>query len=78
LDVEKHIAIYDLAIHYDQILVPVILRHWQVERLTHLTDEVERARHRLFEVLGRVEKTAVRRAARGGGSATPAAGRRRA
>ena len=26
-------GIYDLAIHHDQILVPVVLRHWGVEQL---------------------------------------------
>ena len=32
-------GIYDLAIHHDQILVPIVLRHWQV-------DQHDRARRR--------------------------------
>ena len=37
-------GIYDLAIHHDQILVPVVLRHWGVENLTGLDAEAEQSR----------------------------------
>ena len=35
-------GIYDFAIHHDQILVPVVLRHWGIESLTGLDAEAER------------------------------------
>ena len=59
-DFERHAAavaragIYDLAVHHDQILVPVVLRHWKVTDLVGLTDEAERARDAL---LARIERT---------------------
>lgn len=46
-------GIYDLRIHHDQVLVPVLLKHWQLTRLTGLTDEAERARD---EVVSHLEK----------------------
>ena len=48
LDFEAHAkaiakaGIYDFGIHHDQILVPVVLRHWGVEALEGLTPEAER------------------------------------
>jgi acyl-[acyl-carrier-protein] desaturase len=59
VDFEQHAraiaraGIYDFQIHHDQILAPVVLRQWDVERLTGLTDEAERARDAL---LGRIER----------------------
>lgn len=47
-------GIYDLAIHHDQILVPLILREWRLESLENLTPEAEKARTRL---LHRIELT---------------------
>ena len=37
-------GIYDFAVHHDQILVPVVLRHWGVESLEGLDAEAEEAR----------------------------------
>jgi acyl-[acyl-carrier-protein] desaturase len=56
-------GIYDLQVHHDQILVPVVLRHWAVEQLTGLTDEAERARDALLVRITRIGK-AGRRLAR--------------
>ena len=53
-------GIYDLAIHHDQILVPVVMRHWDVEHLTGLDDEAERARDRLMARLAKSERVARR------------------
>jgi acyl-[acyl-carrier protein] desaturase len=47
-------GIYDFQIHHDQILVPVVLRQWGVERLTGLTDEADRARDALLERIERI------------------------
>ena len=60
-------GIYDLAIHHDQILVPVIVRHWGLESLEGLSPEAEQARESLMariEKIGRVgRRLAERRAA---------------
>ncbi len=60
-------GIYDLAIHHDQILIPVIVRHWGLESLEGLTPEAEQARESLMariEKIGRVgRRLAERRAA---------------
>jgi acyl-[acyl-carrier-protein] desaturase len=53
-------GIYDLAIHHDQILVPVVMRHWDVEHLTGLDDEAEQARDRLLARMAKSERVARR------------------
>ena len=53
------IGIYDLAIHHDQILVPVILGFWRLESLEGLTPEAEEARVRLvrrIQKLGNISR----------------------
>ncbi len=47
-------GIYDLTIHHDQILVPVVLRQWRLEFLEGLSPEAEAARVRLVK---RIERT---------------------
>ena len=42
-------GIYDMRIHHDQVLTPVLLKHWRLPALQGLTEEAERARD---EVLG--------------------------
>ncbi len=69
-DFERHAraiaaaGIYDLAIHHDQILVPIVLRHWRLAELGPLTDEAERARDRLVAHVARVGRIAARLADR--------------
>ncbi len=53
-------GIYDLAIHHDQILVPVVLRHWGVESLTGLDADAEHSRDRLMARLTKSERVARR------------------
>lgn len=53
-------GIYDLSIHHDQILVPVVVRHWAVEDLTGLDDDAERSRDRLMARLAKSERVARR------------------
>jgi len=53
-------GIYDLAIHCDQILTPIVLRQWAVADLTGLDDEAERARDRLLSRLAQSERVARR------------------
>jgi acyl-[acyl-carrier-protein] desaturase len=57
-------AIYDFGIHHDQILVPVVLRHWGIETLEGLDAEAEQARDSLVQRIGRIGKAGRRFAAR--------------
>jgi acyl-[acyl-carrier-protein] desaturase len=53
-------GIYDLAIHHDQILAPVVVRQWGVETLAGLDAEAEQARDRLMKRLSTSERIARR------------------
>ena len=70
LDFEAHAkaiakaGIYDFGIHHDQILVPVVLRHWGIEALEGLDAEAEQARAALVKRIGRIGKAGRRFAAR--------------
>ena len=57
-------GIYDFAIHYDQILAPVVLRHWRLESLTGLSAEAEQSRERTVAHLQRIERVGRRLADR--------------
>ena len=56
------VGIYDLLIHHDQILQPVVMRHWKLEQLTGLTDEAKRAREALFKRIERIGKVGAKMA----------------
>jgi acyl-[acyl-carrier-protein] desaturase len=70
LDYEAHAkaiasaGIYDFAAHHDQILVPVVLRTWGVEKLEGLDAEGEAARAALVKRIERIGKAGRRMAAR--------------
>ena len=70
LDYEVHAkaiakaAIYDFGVHHDQILVPVVLRHWGVEGLTGLDAEAEQALASLLKRIERIGKAGRRFASR--------------
>jgi acyl-[acyl-carrier-protein] desaturase len=53
-------GIYDFQIHHDQILVPVVINHWQIEKLEGLTPEAEKARDGLVTYIDRVGKAGKR------------------
>jgi acyl-[acyl-carrier-protein] desaturase len=57
-------GIYNFLVHYNQILVPVVLRHWGVEELTGLSDEASEARDALLTRIERVGRAGRRQAAR--------------
>jgi acyl-[acyl-carrier-protein] desaturase len=69
-DFEKHAqriaraGIYDLSVHHEQILVPIVMRQWKVAELTGLSAEAEEARDRLMNYLERTAKVSARVAAR--------------
>jgi acyl-[acyl-carrier-protein] desaturase len=58
------VGIYDFALHHDQILVPVVLRHWRLADLEGLTAEAEQARERVLHHIDRLGRIAQRIAAR--------------
>jgi acyl-[acyl-carrier-protein] desaturase len=53
-------GIYDLRIHHDQVLVPVLFTHWKLDRLSGLTEEAERARDDIASFLVALDVTAAR------------------
>lgn len=66
IDFEAHakliasVGIYDFSQHHDQILVPVVLRHWKIAELQGLTPEAEEARERVLAFIARLGKIAQR------------------
>lgn len=65
-DFSRHAAmiaatgIYNYQVHYEQVLRPVVLRHWRLESLTGLTAEAARARDRTLAHIARLERIADR------------------
>jgi acyl-[acyl-carrier-protein] desaturase len=65
-DFDRHAAtiaragIYDLGVHYHQILVPVVLNQWRVTELTGLTPAADAARERLVAHIDRLGRVAHR------------------
>ena len=57
-------GIYDLQIHHDQILVPVVLMHWDVEHVEGLSPKAEQARTALVKRIERVGRAGRRIATR--------------
>ena len=64
-------GIYDFAAHHDQILVPVVLRQWNIEALEGLTPEAEEARASLVKRIARIGKAGRRFASRRAEEAEP-------
>jgi len=53
-------GIYDLRIHHDQVVLPVLFKHWKLDRLTGLSEEAERTREALMQYLGMLDATAAK------------------
>ena len=68
-------GIYDFQIHHDQILSPVVVRHWGIENLTGLSDAAERARDALLTRIRRIRKAGERLARRRAEDGLAAGGR---
>jgi acyl-[acyl-carrier-protein] desaturase len=79
LDFEAHAkaiakaGIYDFAAHHDQILVPVVLRHWGIEGIDGLSPEADAARTDLVTRIHRIGKAGRRMAERRQATAEAAA-----
>ena len=50
-------GIYDLRIHHEQVLCPVLLKHWRLPALRGLSDDAERARDEVIAFLERLGTT---------------------
>jgi acyl-[acyl-carrier-protein] desaturase len=78
-DFDRHSAliaragIYDLSIHRNQILVPVVLRQWRLLELDGLSSEAEAARDRLVAHIERMGRVARRLQDRTGATHNPSA-----
>jgi acyl-[acyl-carrier-protein] desaturase len=57
-------GIYDFAIHHERIIVPLIMRHWAVDKIEGLNATAEKARESLMRHIERVGKVAKRQADR--------------
>ena len=57
-------GIYDLTVHHEQILVPIVLRTWNLAGLEGLSAEAEQARERVMAHLAKSERVAKRLAER--------------
>jgi acyl-[acyl-carrier-protein] desaturase len=57
-------GVYDLTIHHDQILVPMLMRHWQIDKLEGLDADAEQSRERVMARLAKSERVARRLAER--------------
>jgi acyl-[acyl-carrier-protein] desaturase len=57
-------GIYDALLHHEQILVPVVLRYWNVGAIEGLDSEAEQARQALIDRVDRVGRIARRLADR--------------
>ena len=53
-------GVYDFASHHDQILVPVVFKHWRVEQIENLKAAGEQARDRLVKHVNKVGNVAKR------------------
>jgi acyl-[acyl-carrier-protein] desaturase len=50
------VGIYDFSVHHDAVLVPVLLRHWNVEALEGLSPEAEEARAKMVKRMERIAR----------------------
>jgi len=53
-------GVYDLAIHHEQILVPMLMRHWQIDQIEGLDAEAEQSRQRVMARMAKSERVARR------------------
>jgi acyl-[acyl-carrier protein] desaturase len=53
-------GIYDLRIHHDQVLIPVLLKKWRIQDVTGLSEEAEGARDEVMQALQNIDAAATR------------------
>ena len=57
-------GIYDFAIHHEKIIIPLVMRHWTIDKVEGLSATAEQARDRLMHHIERVGRVAKRQADR--------------
>ncbi len=60
------IGIYDFAIHHEKIIVPLVFRHWAIDKIEGLNAAAEQAREDLMKNIDRIGKVARRQIERRG------------
>jgi acyl-[acyl-carrier-protein] desaturase len=53
-------GIYDFRVHYEQVLLPVVMTHWRLESIEGLDGDAERAREHLVCWIARMRRIASR------------------
>jgi acyl-[acyl-carrier-protein] desaturase len=53
-------GIYNFQLHYEQILAPIVLRHWRIEDIEGLNAEAEQARVSTLKHLAKMERIVAR------------------
>ncbi|MCU4184426.1 acyl-ACP desaturase [Acidiferrimicrobium sp. IK] len=53
-------GVYDFKVHYEQVLLPVVLNHWGIETISGLGAEAEQARGRVVSRIARLKRVADR------------------
>ncbi len=66
------VGVYDFKSHHDNILVPVVFKHWRIEQLQNLKAAAEQARERVIDHIERVGLAAKRMVARRARRTAPA------
>ena len=51
-------GIYDLRIHHDQVVMPVLFSHWKIDQVSGLSDEAQEARDGIMNFLAMLDATA--------------------
>ncbi len=60
------IGIYDFAIHHEKIIVPLVFRHWAIDKISGLNSAAEQAREELMKNIERIGRVARRQIERRG------------
>ena len=50
--------IYDLRIHHDEVVLPVLFKHWRIDKVIGLSDEAEQARDGITNYLSMLDEMA--------------------
>ena len=53
-------GIYDFRVHYEQVLLPVVMTHWRLESIEGLNGDAERSREHLLWWIARMQRIANR------------------
>jgi acyl-[acyl-carrier-protein] desaturase len=57
-------GIYNLQIHLEEIVLPMVIKHWKLEQLTGLNDDAEKARDEIRHHIARLQRVVAKLAQR--------------